>query len=196
MIKDMSWDDHAGYMQQLGQKYRHDVRKEILRHGDKFHVVTTKPQTKEEIRECFDLYNNVFEKSFEMNVHRLPIEFFEAMCQHEEYDVIRLYLKDDEGNIIPEQPVAVMFSHVASKNYTALIVGLDYDFVRSMNTYKQILYRTVMRAWQVGCTSLDLAYTAESVKKKVGARPYKATAYVQLMDHYNATVIANMSQAS
>ena len=43
---------------------------------------------------------------------------------------------------------------------------------------------------------LDLAYTAEAVKKKVGARGYPSRAYLQLMDHFNHAVMATMAKAS
>ncbi|MCB0643989.1 MAG: GNAT family N-acetyltransferase, partial [Phaeodactylibacter sp.] len=189
-IEDMSWKDHDEYLQRLGGKYRYNVRKEILPFVDEFDVVTERPQSPEEIRICYDLYCNVWEQAFEMNVYRLPYSYFESICHHPEYDIIRLYRKGTDT------PVGVMFSHRRDKNYQALIVGLDYRFVRSMNTYKQMLYQTVWRAWELGCEQLDLAFTAELEKKKVGARPEKVCIYVQSMDHFNHAVLSTMTQAA
>ena len=135
-----------------------------------------------------------FDQAYEMNVHQLPFTYFESICHHPDYDIMRLYLKDDPRPKYERKPVAVMFSHKREANYNALIVGLDYDYVRSHNTYKQILYRTVMRAWDLGCQHLDLAFTAELEKKKIGARPYPTCVYVQSMDHFNQAVIASMAQ--
>ena len=86
--------------------------------------------------------------------------------------------------------LAVMFSSIHNASYNALIVGLDYRYVRSHNSYKQILFQTVQRAKQYGCETLDLAYTAVLEKKKLGARTQPMHAYVQFMDHYNQAVIA------
>ena len=190
LITDMSWKDHDEYLKGLGGKYRYNVRKEILPYMEHFKVVTEKPSTPQEIKECYELYSNVFEGAYEMNVHQLPFSYFESICSHPEYDIIRLYLNDG-----PDKPVAVMFSHKRDANYNALIVGLDYDYVRTFNTYKQILYRTVWRAWDLGCTHLDLAFTAELEKKKIGARPYPVCIYVQSTDHFNQAVIASMAKA-
>ena len=196
VINNMSWTDKTEYLHRLGPKYRYDVRREILKHEHKFEVVTEKPNTEKEIQECYTLYNNVYDRSLEMNVHRLPYSFFEAMAANPEYDIIRLYLKEEDAPGTERTPIGVMFSFQGSEIYNALIVGLDYEFVRSHGTYKQILYRTVWRAWELGCSSIDLAFTAELVKKKVGARPVQTMAYVQLQDHFNQAIIASMSKAT
>ena len=188
----MNWKDQDDYLAQLKGKYRYNVRKEILPFMDKFEMTTEKPTTQEEIRKCYELYNQVWEGAYEMNVHQLPFSYFESICHHPDYDVIRLYLKDAEE---PGEPVAVMFSHRRDENYQALIVGLDYRYVRTFNTYKQILFRTVWRAWEIGCTNLDLAFTAELEKKKVGARPQAVCMYVQSMDHFNQAVLSQMAQS-
>ena len=86
-----------------------------------------------------------------------------------------------------------MFSFVHGGNYSALIVGLDDDYLRSLGTYKQILYLTVQRARQLDCQRLDLAYTAELEKRKVGARPYATCAFVQIEDDYNHVIIEAMT---
>ncbi|MEM0998318.1 MAG: aminotransferase class I/II-fold pyridoxal phosphate-dependent enzyme [Bacteroidota bacterium] len=195
-IQEMSWKDEAEYMSRLGSRYRYDVRREIIKHRDKFVMTTVKPETDEEIRACYKLYESVFERSFEINVFKLPFAFFKAMCQSEEFEIIRLYLKDGNRPVEELDMVAVMFSHVSDKLYSAMIVGMDYRVLRSHEVYKQVLYRTVWQAWYHKCESLDLAFTAEAVKKKVGARPVKATAYLQVMDHFNQAVLASLQKAS
>ncbi len=194
LVTDLSWADHTEYLQRLGGKYRYNVRKEILPYLDDFELNIEKPTSTKEIQECYDLYCNVFNRSLEMNVHKLPLAFFESICCHDDYDIIRLYLKTDEASAENRAPVAVMFSHKREKNYHALIVGLDYDYVRTYNTYKQMLYRTVWRAWDLDCTHLDLAFTAELEKKKIGARPFPTCIYVQSMDHFNSALISSMGK--
>lgn len=189
-VEHMNWKDHDGYMDRLGSRYRSDLRREVLKHKEEFSIVTEKPTTIHEIKEVYALYNNVFENSYEMNVHRLPFAFFRELCKNPHYDVIRLYLKDDPRPEALRKPVAVMFSFFNGPTYTALIVGMDYQYLRSHEIYKQALYRTVWRAWDLECDQLDLAYTAELAKKKVGARPKPAYAYVQAVDHFNFAQIA------
>ena len=184
-LDNMDWNTREEFMQgHLSSRYRSDLRREVLKYEDQFEVVTTRLKSEEEIEEAYKLYMDVFEGSLEMNVFPLPMKFFREICANPNYDIIRLYL---DGKM-----VAVMFSFAGVEEYTALIVGLDYNYVRSHNTYKQILFQTVMRSRELGCTSIDLAFTATAVKKKVGAAPVAARAYVQVLDHFNMSVINNM----
>ena len=193
MISDLSWQDHDDYLQRLGSKYRYNVRKEILAHQSKFKVITEAAMSADEVRHCYQLYCNVHAKAYDLNVYRLPFRFFEALCAHPDYDVIRLYLVDDPRPSAEQQPVAVMFSCINADAYNAIIVGLDYAYLDTHKIYKQILYQTVQRAWQLKCNTLDLAYTAVLEKKKVGATPRPTRAYVQSRDHYNHAVIESMT---
>ncbi|MEM9820225.1 MAG: aminotransferase class I/II, partial [Bacteroidota bacterium] len=109
------------------------------------------------------------------------------MNEDPNYDFIQLYLKGEcvegyEGTA--PILVGVMFSHKSEENYNALIVGLKDQYVRSHNTYKQLLYQTLRRAKQLGCEKLDLAFTAELQKKKLGAQPTEVFTYVQAKEHF------------
>jgi 7-keto-8-aminopelargonate synthetase-like enzyme/predicted N-acyltransferase len=192
VVENADWKDHEGFMARLGSRYRNDLRREVLKYLDEFELVTEKPTSPEEILDAYDLYVNVFEKAFELNVFRLPYAFFEAMSHSPSYDVLRLVRRGD-----PEKkPVAVMWSHAGKERYNALIIGLDYEAVASHDVYKQMLYRTVIRARELGARTIDLAFTAVLAKKKVGARPHPRCAYVQIADHYSEVLMDAMAGAS
>ena len=189
VIDDLDWTDTRDFLQRLGGKYRYNVRKEIIAFEDRFEVSFEKPATEAEIRQSYELYEQVFARAFALNVFKLPYPYFQEMCRDEQYDVIRLSLKGEET----EEPVAVMFSHHNAQMYNAMIVGLDYEYVRTHNVYKQILFRTVLRAQQLDCLTLDMAYTAELEKKKLGARTVPTCAFVRAMDHYQDAVLMAMA---
>lgn len=179
-VSGMNWNNQEEYISKaIKGRYRNDFRREILRQSDLFEVVYNKPLLPIEVDHCYKLYLNVAQKSFELNVPVLPKSFFAEAFKNPQYDVIQLKLKGKR------EPVAFLLSHKDDDNYSALIVGLDYDFVVSHGTYKQILYRSVWRAWELGCSKLDLAYTADGIKKKVGAKQLQVTAFVQSTDHFN-----------
>jgi hypothetical protein len=190
VVDDLGWPDLDAFLAGMPARYRSDLRREVLRHADAFEAVTTPPQTPAEVEACYRLYEAVFERALDLNVHKLPLRYFESMCQHPDYDVLRLFLKGR-----PEAPVAVMFSFRGPETYHAMIVGLDYDLVTSHGTYKQALFQTVLRARALGAKRLDLAFTAEQVKKKVGARAERTTAYVQVQDHFHHAVLEAMAVA-
>ncbi len=187
----LTWQSQEEYLQRLGGKYRYNVRKEILPFLSQFELSTEKPKTELEIRECYQLYCQVHQKAFAFNVHRLPYDYFEKICRHPNYDIVRLYKKEEVPSGVSRKAVGVMFSYLEKKQYQAMIVGLDYDYVRSHHTYKQMLYHTVMRARALSSTHLDLAFTAELEKKKVGARPVPMVAFVQVMDFFNHASVAS-----
>lgn len=195
VIEQVNWKDREDYLSRLHNKYRYNVRKEILKFEDRFILDTSKPSTKEEIDACYDLYNAVFEQALELNVFQLPRHYFDAMCANERYDVIRLYLQPEwvEGATAPVL-AGVLFSEINGATYNAMLVGLDYDHVLSHGTYKQILFQSVERAKELGCTTLDLAYTAELVKKKLGAKLQKVRAFVQSTEHFSHQTLEAMLQ--
>ena len=193
-VEDLDWQDLDGYMARLSSRYRSDLRREVLRHADAFEVSSATPRTDKELRELYQLYTQVFERSLEMNVFPLPYRFFAEVCADPSYDIIRLYLSEELADDPEASPVAAMFSFIDPEQYSALIVGLDYRCLRSHNTYKQILFQTVMRARDLGCASLDLAFTAAAVKKKVGGVASEARVYMQVLDHFNLSVIDTLAR--
>lgn len=193
VLPSLNWDNRTAYLERLSNKYRYNVRKEILKFEDRFLVDTSKPSTAEEISACYDLYKSVFDQALELNVFQLPLHYFEAMCADERYDMIRLYLRPEQVEGATEPVLAaVLFSEVNTRLYNAMIVGLDYRFVREHGTYKQTLFQSVERVKAVGCTTLDLAYTAELVKKKLGAQLQQVRAFVQSTEHFNHQVLESM----
>jgi len=178
VVNDMSWDNIDGLLSRLSQKYRYSLRREILKKEQQFEVSFERPKTDEEKQRVFELYKTVHNRSTEISVFELPYALFEKMYNDSGYDFIQLRLKDG-----PDYPVAVMLSQVIGKVYHAQLVGLDYEYVKENGTYKQILYQTVKRAKQLGCTKVDLAYTAEMEKKKVGAVPEETYGFVMALEH-------------
>ncbi|WP_298518411.1 aminotransferase class I/II-fold pyridoxal phosphate-dependent enzyme [uncultured Kordia sp.] len=190
-VEHLTWNDRNQYLKSLPQKYRYNVKKEIIQYEPNFETSYTKPNSEVEISQVYKLYEQVFEKSYDLNVFKLTYEYFQRMCTSDEYDVIRLYLKDDESKHT-NRLVGVMFSHIHEDVYNALIVGLDYEYVYSHKTYKQILFKTLLRARALNCRKLDLAFTAEMEKKKIGARPKEVFAYMQATEHLKGSMLEFM----
>ena len=188
VMNNLEWNDIDEYLSSLSHKNRYSVKKEIIKYKSNFIVDFNKPKNNDELKKLYKLYENVYNKSFAFNVFKLPFEYFQEMCNAESYDIIKLYLKNpqNENDI---NLAGVMFSHVDRNNYDALIVGLNYDYVFEYNCYKQILFQTMLRAKHLGCKKLDLAFTAELEKKKLGAQVVNVFAYIQTSEHLNGSII-------
>lgn len=178
VVNNMEWKDNDELLASLTQKYRYSLRKEILKKEDDFIVNFNRPTSEKEKIHAYNLYKTVHGLSTEISVFELPFFLFEKMYNDPSYDFINLYLKEDD-----KESVAVMFSQVINGVYNAQLVGLNYNYVREKGTYKQILYQTVKRAKQLGCTKIDLAFTAEMEKKKVGAKVEENYAFIMALEH-------------
>ncbi len=185
-VKDLDFTDIEEYIQRFNAKYRHSFKKEVLRFSDQFIVRFDKPQTEKEQQECKQLYLNVFNRSHKLNVFELPDKMIEAMFKELHYDVIRLYEKDNQ------RLVAVLFSEFSGERYNAKVVGMDYDSVSKLNAYKQILFQSILRAHNLGAKSIDLAFTADLEKKKVGATCEERRGFVLIRDTSAQTVMLNL----
>lgn len=178
VVENLSWSTFGEYMKEMNQKYRYSLRKEILKNEEQFLVKFEKPRSKEEINKVISLYQRVHRKSTEISVFELPKKLFENFCEREDYDLISIYLKNN-----PDILVGVMISVVVDNVYYAQLVGLDYDYVAEKGVYKQLLYQSVKRAKELSCNKLDLAYTAEMEKKKVGAKVEKVYGFIMALEH-------------
>lgn len=195
IMNDLDWSDRSEYLARLGRKYRYVVRKEILDFEDRFIVKTTKPQTDEEIDACYQLYTAVYDRAFELNVFKLPKNYFKAMCSDDNYDIIKLYLLPEHvPNATEPVLVGVLFSQLNSMIYNTMFAGLDYNYVEEHNTYKQLLFKSMERAKELGCQTLDFAYTAELTKKKLGAKLQETRAFVQSTEHLSHQILESISE--
>jgi 7-keto-8-aminopelargonate synthetase-like enzyme len=186
VIHELNWNTVDEYLSSLSQKYRYNVKKEILHYQHHFITDYSPIRSTKSIKEAYQLYEQVYERSSELNVFKLPLAYFENMCCSSAYDIIRLYLTkptSENNDSSSKVLVGVMFSHVSKMGYNALLVGLNYQYVYEYNCYKQLLFQTLVRAKELQSKHLDLAFTAVLEKKKIGARPHDVFAYVQVEEH-------------
>jgi hypothetical protein len=68
------------------------------------------------------------------------------------------------------------------------VLGLDYDF-REFHVYRQLLYRAILRAKELGKEKIFLGFTADEEKGKFGAVSVATSAYIQVRDNFNLSLI-------
>lgn len=188
-IEDVVWDDRDSLLASLTGRYRGDLRREFLPAMDGLRLEDGAIEDPAVVQACYELYRKVATRGLRMNVLPLPEAAFAAMARCPEFDVVRLYERDETD---PARPAGVLISHIGGGRCTALIVGFDRAHVRSHNIYKVGLLHMVERGRAQGATAINLAYTAELVKKKLGARPQPTASFVMLDDTYAAGVLATL----
>ena len=81
---------------------------------------------------------------------------------------------------------------IIPKTYVPAFVGLDYTYVTSHYTYRQLLYQTIKRAIALGFYGIDFGLTASFEKRKLGAEVSERFAYVQASDNYVLELLGTM----
>jgi hypothetical protein len=76
--------------------------------------------------------------------------------------------------------------------YCPMVIGLDYEYVRSRGLYRQCLRAAFLRARALGLARVSLGMGAGDQKRRFGARPLRGHVYVQAEDHYALDVLAQI----
>jgi hypothetical protein len=94
------------------------------------------------------------------------------------------------------EPVAFGAHFAGARHYAPMIVGLDYEFVRSHHAYRQALRQSLLRARSLGSRMVLLGMGAALEKRRFGAHAQQRVAFVQASDHYSAQVLAALADDS
>lgn len=175
-----NWNDEASYIETLSKSSRKHFRKDIEAFKDKFEIQILDKLTDSELEKSFELYLEVKKKNLGLNTFSYPLSLFKHMNLSSQWEYILLYLKEEKM-----LQVGVMFCYKNSNNiYTPAIIGMDYEFSREYNVYRQLLFQTILRANELGHKRIDFGLTAGFEKRKVGAKVIEKCAYIQTRDNF------------
>lgn len=183
-----SWQSETEYLTSLPAKKRKSLKKEILEYSKYFEVNFNRKPGDEQIELYYKLYKNVKENNLSLNVFDLPKTLFYKMAENENVDIIELRIKEKS------EVVAMGLIWKTDENYYPLILGMNYGYVKSFNTYKQILYQAILQAMALKKQKVFLGFTGSMEKRKLGAKAIPMVAYIQSKDNYNNLLINLMGE--
>ncbi len=192
MVLDMNWETREEFYHSLSQRSRQHFREDIKKHEDKFDIKIETEYSAENVDYWYSLYENVKNNSLDLNTFILPKKAFEQMLTSNKWEVISLSVKMQFDFIGVEKPIAVVFCYKTDDVYMPVIMGLDYRYQKEYKIYRQMLFQLVLRGKALGCKQVNLGFSANTEKKKVGACPIPTYGYMQAKDSYNFQVLANM----
>ena len=137
----------------------------------------------------YKLYLNVWTKNKDLNTFPLPIKFFKSIISHKDWVIVEVY----EGNSITKLSCGVIFIHVSEKATSPLILGSSPTDNNSSNVYRFVLDTVLQTTYNSKIDHVFLGITNANEKRKIGAKQHKTAAYVQVVDHYNDSVVSNYS---
>ncbi|PHR86790.1 MAG: aminotransferase class I/II [Leeuwenhoekiella sp.] len=174
------WEDETGYVQSLSKKSRVHFRKDIALYREKVRIEIYASLDEADLERCYQLYKNVKQANLGLNTFAYPKQLFETMNASTRYEFLVLYQNDTPGNLI----LGVMFCYKSVNTYVPNLVGLDYEFVQEFQTYRQLLYQTILRAKALGKQRIDFGMTAGFEKRKLGAELFQNVSYIQVKDNF------------
>ncbi|MDH5598452.1 MAG: GNAT family N-acetyltransferase, partial [Cyclobacteriaceae bacterium] len=169
----------------LKKKKRKHVEKYCVEKEDMF--VFEEVKTIEEIDKIYELYKNVKQNSLKLNTFDLPKKLFKNFIINDKWEAMGLRLQSNN------QLVAIVFNFKGEKNYCPMVIGLDYNKLKDLGTYRQTIYRTILRAKLFGYYSIHFGMEAPLEKRKFGVDSYKKSAYIQYDDTFNMDIIGHLS---
>jgi hypothetical protein len=187
VIEPVEADDDE-WMARLSVKARVHQRKDVLPWDPAYEVEFVDCETPElDFDHLYSLYMAVFLRSLAVNTFPLPRGIFREMLGSPGWELMLLRLRG--------RPVPVAFGahFVGARHYAPMIVGLDYEFVRSHHAYRQALRQSLLRARSLGSRMVLLGMGAALEKRRFGAHAQQRVAFAQASDHYSAQVLAALA---
>lgn len=173
------------YLELLSAKGRRNVKQEVIKHFNSFEFKTYETLSEHQIRKLQLLYENVANRNLSVNLFNYPKKLFQVIGNAQNWEFHILENKEKE-----EQ--AIICCYKGNHSYFPIIIGVDYSH-KEVSSYKQLLYRTVIFAREIGYQKLHLGITADTEKKKLGARLYSKVAYASVIDQFNMESIDKIS---
>ena len=192
VVEKMPWQDVDSYLRYLPYKSRYHVRKDAVKMAHHFDVTVKETMSTAEVMRTYELYKNVSDKNFALNNIEFPYTLFECMNNDSRWEFIQIRLKPKYVASGDNPLVGVVCCYRTDESYCAVILGMDYTYVKDFKLYKQALFQMVMRGHELGKERVYLGMTAAQEKKKYGAIPKARVAYGQAQDNYKLELIESM----
>lgn len=184
IITDIVWHNQAGFLKSLSKRSAKHFRKDIQPYMYKIHVEVTKTLIDSTLNYCYQLYKNVKERNLAINTFAYPIKLFKEMNKSKHWEFILIYAKNNDD--APQNlPIGVMFCYNNREEiYVPSLIGMDYNHLEEYQTYRQLIYQTILRATEKNFKTIDFGISASFEKKKLGATIVPMHAYIQAADNF------------
>ncbi len=136
----------------------------------------------------YDLYHEVWTRSFHLNTFALPETFPRRLVDHPGWEILALSLREEQG-----RPRAFLAARQSGEAYVPLVVGLDYRSVGEHGAYRQCIHHALERARELGASRVLMGMGAELEKRRFGADPEQRKLFVRARDHYQADLLTLLS---
>ncbi|MGY5848621.1 aminotransferase class I/II-fold pyridoxal phosphate-dependent enzyme [Salegentibacter sp. HM20] len=173
----LDWEED--FSRSLSKRNRRHLKNDVLKYTSLVTVKKVEKLTEELLQQAYQLYRNVKEQNLALNTYYYPIRFFQQINSSKAWEFLIATHPDDSNKLI-----GVMFIYKNNSTSVPALVGLDYGYNEEFSIYRQLLYYTILQAKAEGYRKLDLGFSANFEKQKLGARIFPKLAYIQMDDNY------------
>ncbi len=170
---------HGDLMAMLSPRSRKHFKKDVLPFVGRLHVEIKKELSDAEVVRCYELYQMVWSNNIALNTFCYPERMVMEMNQSPDWEFIVAF--DPHTGVL----VGVMFCYRnLAQTYCPSLIGMDYKMDYDFSIYRQMLYHTIMRGYDLGYSGIDFGFSASFEKTKLGAQSIEQVAYLQAKDNY------------
>ena len=182
VIEPVDADDDA-WLERLSVKSRAHQRRDVLPYDGAFDVsVVSEASSDGRLRAALRAVLERAGAQLEINTFPLPRGIFRAMLDSPCWELVLLRLRGDDR-------VAFGAHFLGARHYAPMVIGLDYEYVRSHHSYRQALRQALLRGRSLGARRILLGMGAGLEKRRFGAHAQERVAFAQASDHYSAQVL-------
>ncbi len=197
-IYDITWNTDEEFLTYEAHTYkrRKNHKKYLRPFWHMFEVNPMDASDIENVDRIYELYSAVKKVNFAINTFPLPKQFFADMLKQNYFDMVKIELKAEFSKSGEQEIVGFFCGAISSKEYYGMFLGFDYDYLHSHHIYRQTVYQLVKRGRSLGCSTVNLGFSADVEKRKYNAVQEPKIAYINFQDMFNQAVIQNMGSES
>lgn len=162
-----------------------NIKRYVFKYEDKFDVTIKKTLTDKEAEEHYKLFSNVKKANFAFNFFAYPNKITKILSKYDEWEFIEFRLKGSD------ELIAGIWGFIGENHCCPLIVGLNYDYIKSHHLYKQVMYYMVKRGNDLDKSKTYLGLTSDYEKQKYGAKLISIFAYMKVDNMYNWDLLSS-----
>ena len=179
VLQDLHHKEAKDYKYYLSKRSQKHFKKDIEPYLSLVKAKVVQRLSRKNIKTYYELYLQVQTKNHALNTFTYPLEAFEAMRSHPNWECILLKAVEDE------RLLGVMFCYKNySGTYVPSLIGMDYRYFEEFKIYRQLLYQTILRARRLNMRQVDFGMSATFEKRKLGATILPKQAFVQTDDNF------------
>lgn len=185
-----SFKSIESFISNLSSKNRRHYKEEVDRYSSSFQIEFKQNLQDNEIDDMYSLFIEVSKNNQALNIFPYPKKLIEIINGNKSWEVMCLYDANDHSKLI-----GVCFCHVTDETYNPIFLGINYEIGRNLKIYKQILFQLTKRAIELNKKTIHLGLSADTDKKKIGAKQKNNFAFISVKDNFNLDVLNNIFTA-